>query len=349
MEVHLGFGRRQMGLRHKALLQRPTGLGGDLRAALTDVIAHRRVRQLARVVLVDQPRKNAPGGVALLLRRVQITAQHRVDRGLEWLQPRRRPGRRLALRRDRARQRLPHRPPVHVIPVRQLADRALLDPRIPSDRSEQPHPRSHPSTPSVITKPIGDHAQVGPHQAVTTAPACQRLGPDQTVTTTPNCRPSGANSNRHDGADSGCHGQAICQQPGGSRSRPAEGQTSADARIETPRLGKDDCGRARVRAEPFTADTTNSLLICQYTTGSAPPSINSRSASELSVRNEPRRYASSRRDNATAPLVMPQRGCAMLLLLLSHGDEVMNVELEIEGWDRPVKIDLVPPNSNRLE
>jgi len=147
MEVHLGFGRRQMGLRHKALLQRPARLGGDLRAALTDVIAHRRVRQLARAVLVTQPRKDAPGRVALLLRRVQITAQHRVDRRLERLQPRRGARRCLALRRNRARQRLPHRAPVHVIPVRQLAYRALLDPRIPSDRSEQPHPRPQPLDP----------------------------------------------------------------------------------------------------------------------------------------------------------------------------------------------------------
>ena len=51
VEVDLGDGRRQMGLRHKALLGRLTGLGGDLRPAPADVITHRRVRQLSRAVL----------------------------------------------------------------------------------------------------------------------------------------------------------------------------------------------------------------------------------------------------------------------------------------------------------
>jgi hypothetical protein len=66
VEVDLAFGRLRMGLRHVAVLGRPAGLGGDLRSALAHVVAHRRVRQIARAVLVHQPRQDAPGGVALL-------------------------------------------------------------------------------------------------------------------------------------------------------------------------------------------------------------------------------------------------------------------------------------------
>ena len=58
-------------------------------------------------------------------------------------------------------------------------------------------------------QPVGDHGQAGPAQAVTTAPACRKMGPNQTVTTTSPRRPSGATSNRHAGANSGCHGQLV--------------------------------------------------------------------------------------------------------------------------------------------
>ena len=151
MEVHLGHGRRWMGLRHVAHFGRLAVLGGDLRSAFAHVVAHRRVGQIRCVVLVHQPRQDPPRGMTLLLRRIQVTAQPVIDRGLERLQPPRHPGRRLARRRDRARQRLPHRAPVHVISVSQLADRALLDPRVAPDRGEQLHPRPHHlQAPSVI-------------------------------------------------------------------------------------------------------------------------------------------------------------------------------------------------------
>lgn len=90
VEVDLdpGLGRRRMGLRHVAGLQRPTRLGCDLRAAFGHVITHRRIRQLARAVLVHQPRQHPARRVTLLLQGVQIGAKHVIDRRQERLQPR---------------------------------------------------------------------------------------------------------------------------------------------------------------------------------------------------------------------------------------------------------------------
>ena len=51
------------------------------------MIAHRRIRQPRRTVLVDEPGQDAPRGIALLFGSIQIAAQHGVDRGLERLQP----------------------------------------------------------------------------------------------------------------------------------------------------------------------------------------------------------------------------------------------------------------------
>jgi len=59
----------------------------------------------------------------LLLRRIQSSAQHLVERLLERLQPRRRALRRPARRRHGARQRRAHRAPMHVMLVSQLTDR----------------------------------------------------------------------------------------------------------------------------------------------------------------------------------------------------------------------------------
>ena len=72
MKIHLRLGRRRMDLRHEPQVQRPARLGQDLRAALADMIPHRRIRQAHRAVLVDQPGPDAPRGMALLLGRVQI-------------------------------------------------------------------------------------------------------------------------------------------------------------------------------------------------------------------------------------------------------------------------------------
>ena len=164
VEVHLGLGRGQMRLRHVPGLQRLARLGRDLRAAPGDIVADGGVRQILRATLIHQPGQHPAGGMTLLLRRGQITAQHLLDRRLERRQPRRCPRRCLARRRDGARQRLPHRAPVHVIPVRQLPDRAALHPRITPDRGEQPHPRPQSLGPFRDHHSLGDHAS-GPGQS----------------------------------------------------------------------------------------------------------------------------------------------------------------------------------------
>ncbi len=65
--------------------------------------------------------------------------------------------------------RRPHRTAVHLMPVVQLADRALLDPRIASDRGEQLHPSLitvewGPFTPSQPPRRVGRWGQVGGSQ-----------------------------------------------------------------------------------------------------------------------------------------------------------------------------------------
>jgi hypothetical protein len=143
VEIHLALGPRLIRLRHAPRLQRPPRPGEDLRAAPGHIVPHRRIRDRCDPVLVHQPRQDPPGGMPLLLRRVQILPQHRVDQRLHRIQRRRREHPRLPRRRHRARQRLPHRPPVHPVPVCQLPDRQPLPAMITPDRLEQLHPRSH--------------------------------------------------------------------------------------------------------------------------------------------------------------------------------------------------------------
>src|SRR6478609_3797048 len=211
MKVHLRLGRRRMGLRHVSQLKGPARLGEDLRAALADMVTHRRIRQAHRVVLIDQPGQDPPRRMALLLGRIQVTAQHGVDRGLERLQPRRDPLRGLARRRNRRFQRLTHGAPVHTVLVGQPPNRQPVDPMIAANRRKLLHPRPHPSASTFVTSgpgyPDADHAEAGPVQAVTTVAACRKVGPNQTVKTTPRHHAGGATSSRPPGANSGCHGQ----------------------------------------------------------------------------------------------------------------------------------------------
>ena len=143
-EVDLGLTAGFMGLRHTAFCHTPTGLSGDLRAPFRDIVPDRRVRNTLCCLLIHQPGQHPPGGMPLLPRRVQIRFQPLIDDRFVFLQPAGHPHRRLPCRRQRRRQRLPHRPAVHMMPIRQLPDRQALHPRIPADRSEQLHPRLHP-------------------------------------------------------------------------------------------------------------------------------------------------------------------------------------------------------------
>ena len=67
VEVDLCLGAGLIGLRHEPRLQRAARLGQHLRAALADVITHRRIRQPRRPVLIDQSGQQPPRGMTLLL------------------------------------------------------------------------------------------------------------------------------------------------------------------------------------------------------------------------------------------------------------------------------------------
>ena len=144
VEVDFALSGRLVGLRDVPQLQRPARFSQNLRAPLADMITHRRIRQPLCAMLIDQAGQDPPRSMTLLLRRIQITAQHGIDRRLERLQPRRYPRSGLAGRRHRRGQRLTHRAPMHPVLVGQPPNREPLDPVITPDRLELLHPR-HPS------------------------------------------------------------------------------------------------------------------------------------------------------------------------------------------------------------
>ena len=118
-EVHLGLRARRVRLRHHDLHLVQAQLG----AAAGDIPRHRHLRH-ARAVLGDQPLPDPPGGMPLLARHVPVRQQPPVDDGRIRADRRPRPRRvRLPRRRHRAGQRLPHRPPVHMMADSQLPDR----------------------------------------------------------------------------------------------------------------------------------------------------------------------------------------------------------------------------------
>ena len=169
-EVDLAFRTRRVVLRHEPLRRVPPGLGPHLRPPPGDVVAHRRVRPPVSAVLIDQPSQHPTRGVTLLPRRLQVRAEHRLDRRLEILQHPRRTDQDLPLGRLRRLHRLAHRSPVHPVLLRQLTDRQLLhraSRRIAASNSTlDPTP-----APPTITTTTRDHRLVGPSQTVKTAPA----------------------------------------------------------------------------------------------------------------------------------------------------------------------------------
>jgi len=98
-------------------------------------------------VLIGQPLEDAPGGMPLLARRGQVLPQHVIDPPGHHLADRRGPHRDLAVRRDRRRDRLPHRAAVHVILARQRPDRHPVPLPVEADRREQLHSPLHPAPP----------------------------------------------------------------------------------------------------------------------------------------------------------------------------------------------------------
>ena len=166
-----------MGLWHERLLGRSAGRGPDLRATLRDVVTHRRIRQVAHVVFIDQPGQHPPGGVALLARCGQVDGEHRVDQRLGRVQLRRRTHRGLPFRRDRVLQCLPHRAPMHPVAVGQRPDRETIAPMITTYRLEQLHPRPRHFLPLPIavknTTSLRGGARSDRHNR---ARACRRWG-----------------------------------------------------------------------------------------------------------------------------------------------------------------------------
>ena len=162
-----------------------------------------RIRHL-RVVLISQPLEDPPGGMPLLARRGQVLPQHLIDPPGHRLPDRRGPLRDLAIRRHRRRDRLPHRPAVHVILPRQRPDRHLIALPVEADRREQLHSPLHPAPPEQDKHQIAQRSArtpqmsrntagvspatptpAGPDQKRTTAPALFSVGPDQRRTVGP--------------------------------------------------------------------------------------------------------------------------------------------------------------------
>jgi hypothetical protein len=75
----------------------------------------------------------------LLARHLLVSSQNVVDEGFYRLQLGLGPRRPLALRREGARQRLPHNPPVHPELLGHAADRSYPKAILPSDLFEQFH------------------------------------------------------------------------------------------------------------------------------------------------------------------------------------------------------------------
>jgi hypothetical protein len=142
-EVDLRLGSRLMGLRHCHL----DPVQAEFHLAASDVTRHGHLGQ-RRTVLDDQALPDPPRGMPLLPRHVPIGEQPAVDDLDVRVDRRTRPPRiRLTRRRYSARQRLPHRAAVHVMPVSELADREPLDPPVSPDLLEQLHSRPRHSRP----------------------------------------------------------------------------------------------------------------------------------------------------------------------------------------------------------
>lgn len=143
-----------MSLQDERLLPGTTGLGRDLRPPASDVIAYRRMRQVTCVVLRDQLRQDPPHRVPLHTWCTQIGAQHRIDRRLERLQPRRGPFRRLARRRRSGRvDRRVHSAPMNPVPLCESTNRDA-SPMIVANCLEQLHERNGPPRAAFRLQPV---------------------------------------------------------------------------------------------------------------------------------------------------------------------------------------------------
>ena len=122
--VNLGLYPRVGRQRHEHLADIP-----GRAATRRDIPAHLPLRHLS-AVLLNQALPDPPGGMTLLARRLPVRVQPAVDDRPERAELRRRTTLRRPLRRrDRRLQRLPDRPAMHPVALRQPPDRQAL-PRV---------------------------------------------------------------------------------------------------------------------------------------------------------------------------------------------------------------------------
>lgn len=135
-EVDFRFRPRQMRLRHEHRLWPHPCLPADLLATLLHIDADHGIRDVIRLVSLDQPVEDPLSGVPLFGRRIQVGPQHPVDQGLVRIKPGLLAPLSLARLRPLPIQRPPNRPPCHVVPALQSPQRHT-QPVILTDRGVQ--------------------------------------------------------------------------------------------------------------------------------------------------------------------------------------------------------------------
>src|SRR5581483_5913273 len=194
-EIGLTLGARRMLLsnHHLHRLGQP-----QLHPSPTHIPRHRHLRD-HRAMLSTQTLPNPSSGMPLLTRHSLISNQPLIDHPHPRPDRRRRTWIRLAWRRHRRRQRLPHRAPMHPVPIRQRPNRQLLPATIPPDHLEQLHPSSHRLRPPPAGhSPTAEitHSGVGPELVKTRhhqPPPHPTVGPEPMKKTAP----AGARSDDH--------------------------------------------------------------------------------------------------------------------------------------------------------
>jgi hypothetical protein len=170
-EVNLSLRAGQVRLRHADL----GPVQAEVGAAAGHIPRHRHLRQ-RRAMLGGQPLPDPPGRMPLLARHVLVGQQPAINHLRIRVDRRPRPLRiGLPRRRHRRVQRLPHRPPVHMVPAGQLPDRGTPGPAVFPDLLEQFHSRPrHSQTSAPATSTQRSEPRVGPEFVTTRRPTTQR-------------------------------------------------------------------------------------------------------------------------------------------------------------------------------
>src|SRR5438309_57859 len=111
----------------------------QLLLATADVMTHGRCRHCNLGPFRTNPLPDAVRRMPLLTRSLLVSPQNLVDELFHRFELGLRPHRNLALRRDRARHRLPHDPPMHPELLRHASDRSYPKAVLPPDLFKQFH------------------------------------------------------------------------------------------------------------------------------------------------------------------------------------------------------------------